>query len=88
MPNQRKKGMAHLGCYVEASLKLRLQAIAADRKITLTDLLTELLQAEVQNYQERAARGKLSKSSSSFPVHQEEQIVLEDKPVPKRKTGT
>jgi hypothetical protein len=81
-----------VGAYIERSLKLRLLVIAAERKKSLTAVLAEIIEAEVSSSERRrvedASLGKSFRSNSPFPHAAEEIIVLEDKPTPKKKTGT
>lgn len=86
MPNQRSKGKVHLGAYVDRSLKLRILAIAAEREKTLSDLLTEILKAEVSNDErQRIEAGSLGKSFSSTSPFLS---AAEERPAPRKKTGT
>src|SRR2546423_10246180 len=50
MSNQRKASKVHLGAYVERSLRERIVRIAKARGMTVTDLLVEILQAELARY--------------------------------------
>jgi hypothetical protein len=73
----------------EVLVRFAEQQMADKGHPTLSAYLVYLLRRAVEQDEERQlGLGKSSSSTSDYQLHREEQTRLEDKPAPKKKTGT